>query len=68
MAFLDGNQPDRVCAPMKEFIESKGGSVTMEKPLKEIVTNEDGSVKHLVMRDGSIVSVRVNERGGRRNR
>jgi len=54
MAFLDGNQPERVCAPMKEFIESKGGSVTMEKPLKEIVTNEDGSVKHLVMRDGSI--------------
>jgi len=53
MAFLDGNQPDRVCAPMQEYIESKGGAVHMNAPLKEIVTNADGSVKHLIMRDGS---------------
>jgi len=55
MAFLDGNQPDRVCAPMAEYIESQGGSVQMNAPLKEIVTHPDGSVKHLVMRDGSVV-------------
>ena len=27
MAFLDGNQPDRVCAPMKGVIEKAGGEV-----------------------------------------
>jgi 15-cis-phytoene desaturase len=55
MAFLDGNQPDRVCAPMKEVIEKAGGEVKTSSPVKEIVTNEDGSIKHLLMRDGSTV-------------
>ena len=30
MAFLDGNQPDRLCAPMKEYIEARGGAVKMK--------------------------------------
>jgi 15-cis-phytoene desaturase len=55
MAFLDGNQPDRLCAPMRERIESQGGKVNLSRPVKEIVTNEDGSVKHLLMRDGEEV-------------
>ena len=55
MAFLDGNQPDRLCAPMKEHIEKAGGKVHLESPVKEIVTNDDGSVKHLLMRSGEKV-------------
>eukprot|EP00240_Pyramimonas_obovata_P003110 CAMPEP_0118924844 /NCGR_PEP_ID=MMETSP1169-20130426/2787_1 /TAXON_ID=36882 /ORGANISM="Pyramimonas obovata, Strain CCMP722" /LENGTH=638 /DNA_ID=CAMNT_0006865983 /DNA_START=78 /DNA_END=1994 /DNA_ORIENTATION=+ len=55
MAFLDGNQPDRVCAPEKEYIEKKGGKVLTSSPVQEIATNDDGSVKHLVMRNGDIV-------------
>ena len=55
MAFLDGNQPDRLCAPMKEYIEARGGSVKINSPVKEIVTNPDGSVKHLLMRSGETV-------------
>ena len=55
MAFLDGNQPERLCAPMKEYIEKRGGQVLTQQPVKEIVTNEDGSVKHLLMRSGEIV-------------
>ena len=54
-AFLDGNQPDRLCAPMKEYIEKRGGQVLTQQPVKEIVTNEDGSVKHLLLRSGEIV-------------
>jgi 15-cis-phytoene desaturase len=27
MAFIDGNQPDRVCQPEKEYIEARGGKV-----------------------------------------
>jgi 15-cis-phytoene desaturase len=55
MAFLDGNQPDRLCKPMMDYIEARGGTVRTKAPVKEIVTNEDGSVKHLLMRDGELV-------------
>jgi len=55
MAFLDGNQPERLCAPMVEYIEARGGKVHTSSPVKEIVTNDDGSVKHLLMRSGEIV-------------
>jgi len=54
-AFLDGNQPDRLCAPMKAHIEARGGEVRTSAPVKEILTNEDGSVAGLQMRDGSVV-------------
>ena len=53
MAFLDGNQPDRLCAPMKERIESQGGKVVMNSPIQEIVVDDaDGSIKHLLLRSG----------------
>jgi len=52
MAFLDGNQPDRLCKPMTEHIEARGGKVITNAPVKEIVTNDDGSVKHLLLRSG----------------
>ncbi|CAE8590177.1 unnamed protein product [Polarella glacialis] len=55
MAFLDGNQPDRLCAPMKEHIEMHGGEVRLNSPLDKIVLNEDGSVKHLLMRGGETI-------------
>ncbi len=53
MAFLDGNQPDRLCAPMKERIESQGGKVVINSPIQEIVVDDaDGSIKHLLLRSG----------------
>lgn len=52
MAFLDGNQPDRLCAPMKDHIEKNGGKVIMNAPVQEIVTNDDGTVNHLLLRSG----------------
>jgi 15-cis-phytoene desaturase len=52
MAFLDGNQPERVCAPLKEYIEKYGGKVLTNIPIQEIVTNNDGSVNHLLLRNG----------------
>jgi len=55
MAFLDGNQPDRLCAPMKDHIEARGGKVVMNSPIKEIVVNEDNSIKHLLLRSGEEV-------------
>mmetsp|Transcript_54182 Transcript_54182/g.176134 ORF Transcript_54182/g.176134 Transcript_54182/m.176134 type:complete len:671 (+) Transcript_54182:80-2092(+) len=55
MAFLDGNQPDRLCAPMKEHIEARGGKVLLNQPLDKIVLNEDKTVKHFLMRNGDII-------------
>ena len=54
-AFLDGNQPDRLCAPMKAHIEARGGEVRTNAPVKQFLLNEDGSVKGLQMRDGSVI-------------
>lgn len=50
MAFLDGSPTERLCQPLVEYIERKGGNVLLRKPLKEICLNEDGSVKNLVIR------------------
>lgn len=55
MAFLDGNQPERLCEPMKQYIEARGGKVITSSPVKEIVTHDDGSVSHLLMRSGEKV-------------
>ena len=54
-AFLDGNQPDRLCQPMVEYIHARGGEVCTGAPVKEIVTAADGSVQHLLMRSGEKV-------------
>ena len=40
---------------MKEYIEKRGGKVLINSPVKEIVTNEDGTVNHLLMRSGEKV-------------
>jgi 15-cis-phytoene desaturase len=59
-AFLDGNQPDRLCKPMKDHIEARGGEVFVGQPVAEIVTEDgDGStppkVSHLLLRSGEKV-------------
>merc|ERR1719238_609285 len=56
MAFLDGNQPERLCEPMKQHIEARGGEVRTSTPVKEILTNDDGTVAGLEMRDGSTIT------------
>jgi len=52
MAFLDGGQSERLCKPLADYVESEGGKVFMNSPMKEIVTNEDGTVNHLLLRSG----------------
>merc|ERR1711920_510205 len=56
MAFLDGNQPDRLCEPMKKPIEARGGEVRLNAPLQEIVTDADGAIEGLRLRDGSLIT------------
>jgi len=52
MAFLDGNQTERLCKPVNEYIHSNGGEVRVSTPLEKYELNEDGSVKCLKLRSG----------------
>jgi 15-cis-phytoene desaturase len=55
-AFLDGNQPDRLCKPLKDHIEKNGGIVRTKAPVKEILVNADNSVRGLVLKSGEIIT------------
>ena len=50
IAFLDGAPPDRLCQPIADYVTTGGGEVHTSAPLKEIVLNDDGTIKHLVVR------------------
>ncbi|MGA9377258.1 MAG: 15-cis-phytoene desaturase, partial [Phormidium sp.] len=50
IAFLDGSPTERLCQPLADYITGCGGEVRINSPLKEIVLNEDGTVKHFVLR------------------
>jgi len=50
MAFLDGAPPERLCQPLVDYITERGGEVHLNKPLKEILLNEDGTVKGYLIR------------------
>jgi len=50
MAFLDGSPTERLCEPIVEHFTERGGEVQFNKPLKRIVLNEDGTVKHFLLR------------------
>jgi 15-cis-phytoene desaturase len=50
IAFLDGSPTERLCQPIVDYIEARGGEVHLNSPLKEISLNDDGTVKQFVMR------------------
>ena len=56
-AFLDGNQPDRLCAPMAAHITARGGQVKTGAPLAALeVDPESGEVTGLAMASGKVLS------------
>ncbi|WP_320663419.1 15-cis-phytoene desaturase [Prochlorococcus sp. MIT 1223] len=44
MAFLDGAPPERLCQPIVDYVNSLGGEVVLNSPLKKINLQEDGTV------------------------
>tara|TARA_Y100001968_G_scaffold322201_1_gene357861 strand:- start:550 stop:1944 length:1395 start_codon:yes stop_codon:yes gene_type:complete len=46
MAFLDGAPPERLCQPIVDHIKSLGGDVFLNRPLKKININDDGTVSN----------------------
>ncbi|KXZ55966.1 hypothetical protein GPECTOR_2g1518 [Gonium pectorale] len=55
MAFLDGAPPERLCQPMVDHFQARGGELKMNARLQRIELNEDGSVKHFQLTNGEIV-------------
>ena len=39
MAFIDGNQTERLCEPMKQYIEERGGQVLLNQPLASVLAS-----------------------------
>jgi 15-cis-phytoene desaturase len=54
-AFLDGNQPDRLCKPMVDHVEARGGAVKLSSPLREILVEDDGRILALMLESGERV-------------
>lgn len=50
VAFLDGSPTERLCQPIVDYIQARGGEVHLKKPLKQILLNEDGSVRGFQIR------------------
>lgn len=48
IAFLDGSPTERLCEPLKEYIESKGGIVRTNSPVQKIITHQEGDNKNAV--------------------
>ena len=55
MAFLDGNPPERLCQPIVDYFSARGGELRMNSRLQKIELNKDGTVKHFLLTDGTIV-------------
>ncbi|GAB4225519.1 MAG: 15-cis-phytoene desaturase [Stanieria sp.] len=50
VAFLDGSPTERLCQPMVDYITARGGEVRLNAPLKEILLNQDQTVKGFLIR------------------
>eukprot|EP01025_Chloroclados_australasicus_P060282 TRINITY_DN7721_c0_g1_i3.p1 TRINITY_DN7721_c0_g1~~TRINITY_DN7721_c0_g1_i3.p1 ORF type:complete len:612 (-),score=86.91 TRINITY_DN7721_c0_g1_i3:212-1903(-) len=55
MAFLDGAPPERLCQPMVDHFTAKGGELRMNARVKNILLNEDNTVKGYELVSGEVV-------------
>jgi 15-cis-phytoene desaturase len=56
IAFLDGSPTERLCEPLREYIEARGGTVRTDAPVKSILLNEDKTVAGLLLKGNEVVS------------
>ena len=56
IAFLDGSPTERLCEPIKEYVEARGGQVRVNAPLKRILLNDDKTVAGLLLQGDEVVS------------
>ena len=57
IAFLDGSPTERLCEPLKEYIEARGGIVRTDAPVKRILVNaDDKSVAGLLLKGDEVIT------------
>lgn len=57
IAFLDGSPTERLCEPLREYIEARGGIVRTDAPVMRILVNEnDKSVAGLLLKGNEVIS------------
>jgi 15-cis-phytoene desaturase len=56
IAFLDGSPTERLCEPLREYIEERGGMVRTNTPLTRILLNDDETVAGLLLRGEEVIS------------
>lgn len=56
IAFLDGSPTERLCEPLREYIEARGGIVRTDSPVKRFLLNDDESVAGLLLKGDEVVA------------
>jgi 15-cis-phytoene desaturase len=56
IAFLDGSPTERLCEPLKGYIESRGGIVRTDSPVTRILVNDDKTIAGLLLRGNEVIS------------
>lgn len=57
LAFLDGSPTERLCEPLKQYIEARGGVVRTECPVTRILVNpHDKTVAGLLLQGNEVIS------------
>lgn len=56
IAFLDGSPTERLCEPLREYIEARGGQIRVNSPVERILVNPDKSIGGLLLSGGEVVS------------
>jgi len=56
IAFLDGSPTERLCEPLKEYIQARGGIIRTGVPVKRILVNDDNTVAGLLLKGNEVVS------------
>eukprot|EP00208_Stichococcus_sp_RCC1054_P004284 CAMPEP_0206141498 /NCGR_PEP_ID=MMETSP1473-20131121/13134_1 /ASSEMBLY_ACC=CAM_ASM_001109 /TAXON_ID=1461547 /ORGANISM="Stichococcus sp, Strain RCC1054" /LENGTH=511 /DNA_ID=CAMNT_0053536095 /DNA_START=306 /DNA_END=1841 /DNA_ORIENTATION=- len=55
MAFLDGAPPERLCTPLVEAFQAKGGELHYNARIKQILVGEDGGASGFQLVDGRVI-------------
>ena len=56
IAFLDGSPTERLCEPLREYIEARGGVVRTDSPVTRILVNDDKTVAGLLLRGNEVLT------------
>jgi len=56
IAFLDGSPTERLCEPIKEYVEARGGTVRTNTPVTRILLNSDQTVAGLLLQGNEVIS------------